>query len=87
MPKTQTQISNKSITMQKFELIAFKNSKLYLVKPSNTMSEWGSDKPRYKAAITAKNVQTRHAVGNFCISSGHCFSNFVLTNWRRLGSE
>ena len=41
------------------------------VKPSNY--EWGSDEPRYRAAITAKNVQTRHAVGNFCISSGHCF--------------
>ena len=67
IPKIHTKISNKSITMQKFELVAFKNSKLCSVKPSNNVSEWGSDKPRYRAAITDKNVQTRHAVGNFCI--------------------
>ena len=73
IPKIHTKISNKSITMQKFELVAFKNGKLCSVKPSNIMTECGNDKPRYRAAITAKNVQTRHAVGNFCISSGHCF--------------
>ena len=73
IPKIHTKISNKSITMQKFELVAFKSSKLCSVMPSNNVREGGSDKPRYRAAITNKNVQTRHAVGNFCISSGHCF--------------
>ena len=33
-----TKISNK-FTMQKFELVAFKNSKLCSVKPSNNLSE------------------------------------------------
>ena len=39
IPKIHTKISNKSITMQKFELVAFKNSKLCSVKPSNNVSE------------------------------------------------
>ena len=30
------------------------------IKPSTDVSDWVSDEPRYRAAMTAKNVQTYH---------------------------